>query len=186
LRVALTDRFVAAAKASTRAEFFDARMKGLSLRVSPTAKTWAFHFTATDGKRARLTLGSFPAVTLAAARGLALEAQAAVQSGQDPRMHKAGGMTVVTLVANYLAKHVRSLRSAKEVERRLRKNVLPIIGNVRLADLHRRDVNRVLDQIMCSLIFVRCYVGRSLAATSTVIRCKACTRHPRHAVVIEC
>ena len=148
MRVALTDRFVAAAKASTRAEFFDARMRGLSLRVSPTAKTWAFHFTATDGKRARLTLGSFPAVTLAAARGLALEAQAAVQSGQDPRMHKAGGMTVVTLVASYLAKHVRSLRSAKEVERRLRKNVLPIIGNVRLADLHRRDVNRVLDQIL--------------------------------------
>jgi integrase len=123
-------------------------MKGLSLRVSPNAKTWAFHFTATDGKRARLTLGSFPAITLAAARGLALEAQAAVQSGQDPRQHKAGSVTVATLVASYLAKHVRHLRSAKEVERRLRKNVLPVIGNVRLADLHRRDVNRVLDQVL--------------------------------------
>ena len=44
--------------------------------------------TAKLGKRARLTLGPFPAITLAGARGMALEAQAAVQSGQDPRTHK--------------------------------------------------------------------------------------------------
>jgi integrase len=148
MRIALTDRFVAAAKADTRAEFFDSRVTGLALRVSPTAKSWAFHFTTAGGKRVRLTLGPFPAITLAGARGMALEAQAAVQSGQDPRTHKAGVMTVATLVESFLAKHVRPhLRSAKQVERRLRKNVLPLIGNVRLADLHRRDVNRVLDQI---------------------------------------
>ena len=85
MRVALTDRFVAGAKAGARAEFFDSRVTGLALRVSPTAKNWAFHFTTTDGKRARLTLGPFPAITLAGARGMALEAQAAVQSGQEPR-----------------------------------------------------------------------------------------------------
>src|SRR5262245_42516117 len=149
MRIALTDRFVAGAKAATRAEFFDSRVTGLALRVSPTAKSWAFHFTDGTGKRARLTLGPFPAITLAGARGLAIEAQAAVQAGQDPRTHKASVMTVVTLVESYLAKHVRpNLRSAKQVERRLRKNVVPVIGGVRLSDLHRRDVNRVLDQIM--------------------------------------
>jgi integrase len=88
-------------------------------------------------------------VGLAAARGLALEAQAAVQLGQDPRTLKAGAMTMATLIEGYLAKHVRpSLRSGKQVERRLRKNVIPLIGNVRLADLHRRDVNRVLDAVV--------------------------------------
>jgi integrase len=149
MRVALTDRFVAGAKAGTRTEFFDSRVTGLSLRVSPTAKSWAFHFTTAAGKRARLTLGRFPAVTLAGARGMALEAQAAVEAGADPRTSKAGAMTVATLVESYLAKHVRpNLRSAKQVERRLRKNVLPLIGNVRLADLHRRDINRVLDPIV--------------------------------------
>jgi integrase len=149
MRVALTDRFVAGAKAGTRTEFFDSRVTGLSLRVSPTAKNWAFHFTTAGGKRARLTLGAFPAITLAGARGLALEAQAAVQAGADPRTSKAGSMTVAILVESFLAKHVRpNLRSAKQVERRLRKNVLALIGNVRLADLHRRDVNRVLDTIV--------------------------------------
>jgi integrase len=149
MRIALTDRFVAGAKAATRAEFFDSRVTGLSLRVSPTAKNWAFHFTTASGKRARLTLGGYPAITLAGARGLALEAQTAVQAGQDPRTHKAGAMTLAALIESFLAKHVRpNLRSAKQVERRLRKNVLPLIGNVQLADLHRRDVNRVLDQVM--------------------------------------
>jgi integrase len=58
-------------------------------------------------------------------------------------------MTVATLIESYLSKHVRpSLRSARQIERRLRKNVVPLIGNVRLADLHRRDVNRVLDAVV--------------------------------------
>jgi integrase len=149
MRIALTDRFVAGAKASGRTEYFDARLPGLSLRVSPTAKTWAFHFTAEGGKRARFTLGTFPAIALAGARGMALEAQAAVQAGQDPRTYKAAAMTVATLVENYLAKHVRpNLRSAHQVERRLYKNVVPVIGGLRLADLHRRDINRVIDQII--------------------------------------
>jgi len=140
---------VAGAKAAARAEFFDSRVRGLALRVSPTAKSWAFHFTTAAGKRARLTLGPFPAITLAGARGLAIEAQAAVQSGQDPRTYKASVMSVAALAENYLAKHVRrNLRSAGQVERRLRKNVIPVIGAVRLADVHRRDINRVLDQII--------------------------------------
>ena len=42
----------------------------------------------------------------------------------------------------------RNLRSAAEIERRLRKNVEPVIGDVRLAELHRRDINRVVDAIM--------------------------------------
>src|SRR5262245_2688890 len=149
MRVALTDRFVAGVRAGTRAEFFDAKTKGLSLRVAPTGtKTWAFHFTATDGKRARLTLGTYPATSLAAARAQAIEAHSLIEAGADPRQHKVAGMTLAMLAESYLAKHVRNLRSAKEVERRLRKNVLPHIGAVRLADLHRRDVNRVLDQVL--------------------------------------
>jgi integrase len=148
MRIALTDRFVAGAKAGTRTEYFDSRVTGLSLRVSPSAKSWAFHFTTAAGKRARLTLGPFPAITLASARSMALEAQTAVHSGQDPRTHAAGVMTVATLVESYLAKHVRpNLRGASQVEWRLHKNVIPVIGSVQLRDLHRRDINRVLDPI---------------------------------------
>ena len=52
-------------------------------------------------------------------------------------------MTVADLVELYIAKHVRTLRSARDVERHLRVDVLPVIGGVNLAELHRRDVHRV-------------------------------------------
>ena len=53
------------------------------------------------------------------------------------------------LAAEYLSKKVRpELRSAKAVERRLKKNCLPVIGDVTLADLHKRDMNRVIAPIM--------------------------------------
>ena len=42
----------------------------------------------------------------------------------------------------------RTLRSAEEIERRLAKNVTPVIGSVKLADLHRRDMNRVVDPVL--------------------------------------
>ena len=58
-------------------------------------------------------------------------------------------MTVADLIESFLAKHARpNLRSAKEIERRLVKNVLPLIGSIKLADLHRREINRVLDPIV--------------------------------------
>ncbi|MFZ1988147.1 MAG: site-specific integrase, partial [Alphaproteobacteria bacterium] len=41
-----------------------------------------------------------------------------------------------------------NLRSAARAERRLNRNVIPIIGNIRLADLHPRDINAVIDPIL--------------------------------------
>src|SRR5262245_16183427 len=146
MRVLLTDRFVSGAKAAERTEFFDTKVKGLSLRVSKGAKSWSLHYTRGD-KRSRVALGSYPSMGLAAARGAALEARAQVEAGADPR--QGHGATVATLVANYLAKHVRpNLRSAKNVERRFNYNILPMIGNVQLGELHRRDINRVIDAII--------------------------------------
>ena len=155
-RVALTDRFVASAKpdSSGRTDYFDATAKGLALRVTGAHKSWTFNFTSPkDGKRARLTLGAYPAMPLAKARAEAIEARAHVDDGHDPRdvmaAREAAAMTVSGLVQSYLQKHARpSLRSADAIERRMRADVLPVIGAVRIAELHRRDINRVLDPIV--------------------------------------
>lgn len=150
--LSLTDRFVTSAKPGP--EYFDDTVKGLALRVSSGGhKAWTFHFT-TGGKRARVTLGSYPATSLAKARTLAIEARGHVDDGNDPRRalkpaDVAAQMTVADLIRSYLDKHVRPrLKSARHMELRLAANVAPIIGELRLADLHRRDVNRVLDPIM--------------------------------------
>jgi integrase len=155
--IALTDRFCASAKAlhSTRTDYFDQTVSGLALRVTEHGhRSWCFHYRSPrDGKRARLTVGTYPSTSLAAARGKALEARAQVEAGDDPRVTLAGqaaiGMTVAALVDAYLADPEReALRSKPEIERRLRKNVVPVIGAIKLSSLSRRDVRNVTDPML--------------------------------------
>jgi hypothetical protein len=153
----LTDRFCAGAKPlhGQRTDYFDTVASGLALRVTVNGhRSWSYCFTSPrDGKWSRATIGTYPGTSLAAARGKALEARGHVEAGNDPRLHLAGqasaGMTVAALVDAYLADPERAaLRSRNEIERRLRRNVLPVIGSVRLSELRRRDVRNVTDAIM--------------------------------------
>jgi integrase len=146
-KLALTDRFVANVKAASQTDYFDEKTKGLSLRVSPGAKTWTFHYR-WQGKRARATLGSYPATSLGEARTKAIEARGNVEAGNDPRATRTGEGTVADLVQSYIDGHVVRLRSRKDAVRRLRKNIIPVIGGVKLSVLHRRDASRAVDTVM--------------------------------------
>ena len=153
--IALTDRFVSGVKpaAGKRTDYPDKLAKGLTLRVFPSGvKSWTYRYLSPrDGAAGRVSFGTFPSTGLGEARARAMEARNAIEAGKDPRgvfEPENGGMTVADLVASYLEKHVRSLRSAAEIERRFNRNVLPVIGQTRLADLHKRDVNRVVDPIL--------------------------------------
>jgi integrase len=155
-RVSLTDRFVSSARSdgAPQTDYFDEKTPGLALRVSNRGRrSWTFLFTSPkDQKRARATLGTYPATSLAAARTRAIEAREHLEAGRDPRDvfadQHAGAMTLTQLATSYFEKHVAGLRTAKAIERRFQRNILPVIGNVRVADLHRRDVNRVIDPVL--------------------------------------
>jgi integrase len=155
-RVALTDLFCKTSKPlGVRTDYFDETVPGLALRVTEQGhRSWSYLFTSPrDGKRARTTIGTYPATSLAAARGKALEARGHVEAGRDPRLVLAGqataGMTIAALVDAYLADPEKAaLRSKAEIARRLRKNVVPIIGEIKLAELRRRDVRNVTDAIL--------------------------------------
>jgi integrase len=154
-RLALTDRFVLGAKSdhTPQIDFFDAKTAGLALRVTKGGhKAWTFIFTVPDsGKRKRITLGSYPALSLAA-RTKASEARGRLQESGDPRAIKGRGTAEITfaeLVSRYLADPDKvRLRSIHEIRRRLHRDVLPIIGDIRLAQLTKRDVKDVTDKIM--------------------------------------
>jgi integrase len=156
-RLALTDRFVAGAKADTtpQIDYFDSKTPGLALRVSSRGhKAWTFIFTAPgDSKRTRMTLGSYPALALAAARTRAAQARGYLEEGADPRDAMTGRgtaeMTVARLVNLYLADPEKTrLRTIDQIKRRLERNALPMIGAIKLAQLTRRDVRNVTDPIM--------------------------------------
>src|SRR6476660_2835650 len=132
MRVQLTDRFCASAKsAEAQTDYFDESVSGLALRVtSRGTKSWSLLY---GSPRRRVSLGRYPSLSLAAARARAIE----VKDGRS-----AG--TVAALAETYL-RSINGLRSAREIERRLRKDVLPIIGHIPLRELHRKDVTRVID-----------------------------------------
>jgi integrase len=154
----LTDRFIATIKTKKIVDYFDAKTRGLAIRIAPTGvKSWSVMFTVPGTeKRARLSLGTYPATSLARARMRAIEARGHVEQGVDPRTLRApatmvadsGPVTIAMLAKIYLVKHAAKIKTGRELERRLRGDVLPIIGSVKLAELHRRDAHRVLDRII--------------------------------------
>jgi integrase len=154
MKLHLTDRFVAGAKANgeRQADFYDEVAAGLVLRVSATGKkVWTVIFTSPrDGKRVRMALGSYPATSLGKARERALEARGQVEAGHDPRDTMGGqaaSQTVADMVDNYIARHASTKRSGDEIARRLKKNVSEVIGTVKLSELHRRDITKAIDAV---------------------------------------
>jgi len=150
MTVLLTDKFCQAIKSSRgRTSYHDSKTHGLVLRVtSKGAKTFTLVYVAPGGERARLTLGRYPHLPLARARTMALEHLSLLEEGTDPRHGGGGTRTVAELVENYVRKRIHTLRTAKQIERRLRKNVVPIIGGLPIEQVHRRDLNRVLDAVV--------------------------------------
>ena len=133
MRVQLTDRFCASAKSASavQTDYFDATVSGLALRVtSGGTKAWSL---LTGTPRKRVSLGRYPSMSLATARARAIE----VKDGRTAN--------TVTALAEVWFRHIQPLRSAGEIERRLRKDVLPMIGHIPLGELHRRDITRVID-----------------------------------------
>lgn len=149
--VKLTDPFCRTVKAENgrQVDYFDKLVTGLCLRISPGGtRTWQLVYTRPgNNKRARIKLGRYPDKTLAAAREAAQAARVKLAGGGDPGREKTAVMTVADLVESYLAlstmkKNETPKRSLPEIGRRLRKNVTEVIGAIRLADLHKRDITR--------------------------------------------
>jgi integrase len=133
MKVQLTDRFCQHAKSTEgpQTDYFDETVSGLALRVTNKGtKAWTL---LSGTPRRRITLGRYPSLSLAGARARAIEVKGGRTSG-----------TVAALAETYL-RSINGLRSVKEIERRLRRDVLPVIGHIPLGELHRRDVTRVID-----------------------------------------
>jgi integrase len=151
----LTDRFARTAKPQPghrQTDYFDEATKGLSLCASAGgAKVFFLHYTRrADGKRVRMKLGAYGDISLADARQKARDGRAAVGEGIDPaadRRADEASLRVRDMVESYIARHAAGQRSGQEIARRLRKNVADIIGELKLAQLHRRDLTRCIDKV---------------------------------------
>ncbi|HEY5865031.1 MAG TPA: integrase arm-type DNA-binding domain-containing protein, partial [Candidatus Tectomicrobia bacterium] len=148
-----TARWVAAAPAPPegQVDYFDQTPPSLGLRVAPSGrKTWFVMYCA-SGRLRRYTLGTYPAVSLADARQRATDARHRVAHGGDPAQARQDGRqapTVAELGAQYLDLYAKvQKKSWREDARYLTTEVLPAWGQRKAAEVRRRDVVILLDQI---------------------------------------
>src|SRR5215467_4229096 len=107
MKVALTDKFCAAAKPG---EWFDEKANGLALLVGKTRKTWQLNYSQ-SGKRRRLSLGHYPSMSLAAARARAVEGKDKAEAGQPMKANN-----VAAMLDEFHSRYAQDLRSADYVK----------------------------------------------------------------------
>ena len=146
---ALSPRFVETA--TEPGKYFDGQ--GLFLRVAKNgAKQWVQRITI-RGKRTELGLGSPPAVSLAMARGAALENRGKAMLGGDPLADKRNdreGLTFSGAVDKYLAVKLSEFRNEKHRKQwrsTLDTYAKPSLGSKLVSEITVQDVLRVLEPI---------------------------------------
>jgi integrase len=139
--------------ASGQIDFWDADNPGFGLRVSAGGrKAWIVMYRHGDVKR-RLTLGTYPTISLAEARVKAARAHHAVQyDGRDPATEKKAARKAESFsdlaheyIELYAKRHKRSWRKDLLI---LEKDVLPRFGHRKAKEITRRDIIALLDDIV--------------------------------------
>jgi len=129
---------------------------GFALCVYPTGvKSWFFIYTF-DGKRYSMALGNYPNVTIAQATKMFDEQWAVLSSGKNPSMleeHKKEerrkALTIADLVHEYLDRHAKRFKKSWEKDEEiLNRDVIPVWGKRKAADIIKRDVVQLLDGIV--------------------------------------
>ncbi|MGO9264366.1 MAG: tyrosine-type recombinase/integrase [Candidatus Binataceae bacterium] len=153
MRHSLTAAFIESIKPTDkRADYWDKKLPGFGLRVTENGvKTWTAMYR--HGRRLRrLTIGGYPAISLADARDAAKRALRDAQLGADPASAKREARDAESfqeLAHLYLERHAKiKKRSWQEDERIIKSELVPAWGNWKVADIERKDVIALLDKIV--------------------------------------
>ena len=128
---------------------------GFAIRVSPSGqKTWIFFYDY-QGRRRRMTLGTYPDMSLTDARENHGDARKKLRKGIDPateeqirKLERIVAPTIKELGDLFIEKWAKpNKRTWKEDERILNKDVIPAWGKRKAADIKRPDVIHLLETI---------------------------------------
>lgn len=155
MRQTLTDRFLRAIRppAKGQVDYWDAMIPGFGLRVGEGGrKSWVLMYRHQNRKR-RLTLGTYPVLSLSDAREAARDNLAKVQQGFDPAFDKQDARDADAfnaLADRYLrehAQHHKKASSIREDEKLLKRELRPAWGARKARDIRRSDVIALVDGI---------------------------------------
>lgn len=152
----LTSRLVESAKpgpGSQRLELWDNQLQGFGLRVAAGEKgvrSW-FCMYRLAGQQRRLTLGHYPAMSLADARAAAREAFQMVSEGRDPARERkplpiANPDRLDKMADEFVERWCKGRnRSWQEQHRILDRDVKPRLGDRLVQNIGRREIVELLD-----------------------------------------
>lgn len=144
--IRLTDTYVKSLKPqANRYIVYDAALPGFGIRVAESgAKTWVV-LTRLSGKRKRITIGRYPAVSLTAARETARQTMADIHHGRF-ETHQSD-MMFVDALEEWYQREQRANKSFRQVEQAIRLHVVPYLKNKKLSDVSKSDLMKVIDRI---------------------------------------
>src|SRR5262249_54158727 len=156
----LTDR---ALKALTRPKpapvaIFDTDVRQLQVRASAGGTVSFSVLKRPPGSRklARFPVGSYPLTTLAEARARAREVLREIENGVDPRVRRAeearaasaaNASSFAAVAEAFIARHVRTKRSARTIEQMIRRTLIPRWGERPIDSITRGDIIALIDEI---------------------------------------
>jgi integrase len=127
---------------------WDTTVKGFGVRVTAAgAKSFVLNYRI-HGLERRYTIGSFPDWPTSAARDEAKRLKREIDQGHDPafeRRERRAAPTVNDLIERYREEHLprKGERSRLEDERLIRQWFLPELGNRKVGDIRRVDIERL-------------------------------------------
>jgi integrase len=165
MRKDLTDAYLRtiAPPPEGRFEVRDETVRGLVFRLTHKgAASWCVRAYTREGKEARVTIGTYPAVGLSAARKLAKASLAAIQGGADPveekraarieRERREAEPTVAERLEAWCAAREAddvkpwSARTADEVRRAVKRDIVPALGAKALRETTRADWTAIVEK----------------------------------------
>ena len=157
----LTDARVRALKCPAGQRIIEVRdtdVHGLEVRVTTGGvKTWRLHYTRrSDGRRRAVKLGRYPSMSLKKARARAKALQSGIEDAEareDPAASLQARRTAHTfgeLAEDWIERHAipnRCVRAVGDDRSMLDLHILPEIGSMKIGEVSKRDVIRLLDKV---------------------------------------
>jgi integrase len=152
----LTAKYIENLKPARQRQEISDHANGLFLISQPSGvRSFAVRYRYA-GKSIKLTVGKFPAMTLADARKAAADAQHALARGNNPakarqdakiKADAAKADTLTAVCEKYLAREGKKLRTLDQRISILKRQVYPVLGSRPIGEIKRSEIVHLLDQV---------------------------------------
>jgi integrase len=140
-------------------EVWDQQLRGFGCRASKQGVVSFFAMRRPRGraKSVRIKVGDFPVMSLSAARERARTVLTEMQDGIDPRARKAEedhiaaaakASSFAAVAEAFIARHVTGKRTARDIEARIRRELVSVWAARPITSISRADVISVVDGIL--------------------------------------